>query len=180
MKTATQTKPKTRKKGASQRKKQEKSALVKQVIREEQGKKQQKQKKIDGVEPIYTTKKRIDYGLRTSLAKDLNITTQTLYNREDAMSDELPMYGEGVQLLPKRGKALKERPNLTAYQQFCHRQFQSLRLALPHNDCTPNRILIRNNKSHFDFDLFTKAQPLDVAAKSVEVEPIERETTQTE
>lgn len=126
---------------------------------------------LTGVEPIETGRKTpVNYGQRTAFAKSLGITTQTLYNREDAFSNALPAYFKGLNLLPRRGGSLKELPDLTEYMQFCHRQFEELKRGLSPKDCTPNEILIRNNLRLFEVDLFDRQKQLNVSIISSEIE----------
>lgn len=96
----------------------------------------------------------------------------TLYNREADLAKLIPEYARGLSLLPRNGGSLKELPDLTPYQQFCHMELESLKRPLGAKDCTPNEMIIRNNLEAFDIDLFNRQQQLTV---SVEVESSEIE-----
>lgn len=172
MKTATantsNTSASKKKKGAT---KKEKKAAVDRILGEERAKKQ----KLDGVEPFNTkAKKSPNLAERTALARHLGITPQTLYNREFAFVNALPEYAKGMKLLPRRGGSLKEFPNLTPFQQWCHKQFEfQIKRNLNPRDCTNNVILIEQNESLFKVDLFDKEQQLEAAIVPVESETIE-------
>lgn len=81
--------------------------------------------------------KGIDPSKRSTIAKELGVSTQTLYNREEVFSRLIPFYISGTEEVKKKGKSLKEFPPLTLFQQFIHRQFETLRRSLPLKDCTP-------------------------------------------
>lgn len=126
---------------------------------------------LTGVKPIETAKKQsVNYGQRTAFAKSLGITTQTLYNRETSFGNTLPAYLKGITYLQRKGGSLKEFPDLTEYQQFCHLQLEKIKQGLSPKDCTPNEILIKNNLPLFEVDLFERQKQLDVSIVSSEIE----------
>ena len=126
--------------------------------------------------------KAIDPSKRSTIAKELGVSTQTLYNREEVFAHLIPFYDEGSEEVKKKGKSLKEFPPLTLFQQFIHRQFETLRRSLPLKDCTPNLLLVEQNLGLFDFEFFKgiqektvdiEALDVQVNSQTVEVEPSE-------
>lgn len=157
---AKQSKPKT-KRGKKTAKKRE---LVEEIIKAEpkkRGRKPQDPQQLN-VEPINRGVKKPNLAQRAGMARHLNVSTQTIYNREKAFDKCYPQYFEGIYYLSQKGGSLKVLPDLTPYQQFCQLQFDEVKRALGVKDCTPNEMVIMNNLNMFDIDLFTRQQQLTV------------------
>lgn len=167
-----------KKRGKATAKKRE---LVDEIIKAEPKKRGRKPKeKIDeDIKPINRGVKKPNLAQRAALARHLGISTMTLYNREGELSRLIPEYSRGLSLLPKNGGSLKELPDLTPYQQFCHMELESLKRPLGSKDCTPNEMIIRNNLEAFDIDLFNRQQQLtvDVEVESSEIEQVLKTST---
>src|SRR4028119_2137240 len=140
----------------------EKRKLVEEIVGAVPKKRGRKPKTDPDVKPINRGVKKVNLGHRAALARQLNISTQTLYNREAVFDKCLPEYFSGLSYLPRRGGALKVIPDLTPYQQFCHYQLEALKQGLGVKDCTPTEMVIKNNLDHFDIDLFNRQRQLTV------------------
>lgn len=147
-----------------------KNKAVKQILEELQS---------DGVSPLLLeTPKPKDFGKRAILARELNISSQTLYNREDDFAAVLPQYFAGLSFLPRKGEGRKERPDLTEYQQFCQRQLEKLRQLLGAKNCQPNKTLIETNTTLFTVDFSDRQKQLEaevISSESIETQTQERE-----
>lgn len=152
----------------------EKRKLVDEIIGAEPKKRGRKPKADPDVKPINRGVKKVNLGHRAALARQLGISTQTLYNREAIFDKALPEYFSGLSYLPRRGGALKVIPDLTPYQQFCHFQLEALKQGLGVKDCTPTEMVIKNNLDHFDIDLFNRQRQLtvDVNVESSSIETV--------
>lgn len=150
----------------------EKRKLVDEIIKAEPKKRGRKPKTDPDVQPINRGVKKVNLGHRAALARQLGISTQTLYNREAIFDKCLPEYFLGLSYLSPRGGALKVLPDLTDYQQFCHRQLEDLKRGLGVKDCTPTEMVIKNNLDHFDIDLFNKEEQSTVNVESSSIETI--------
>lgn len=159
---AKEKKPATKRGRKTRKKTSEKRKLVDEIIKAEPKKRGRKPKADPDVQPINRGVKKVNLGQRAALARQLDISTQTLYNREEKFDRCLPEYFSGLSYLPKKGGALKVIPDLTPYQQFCHFQLENLKKALGFKDCTPTEMIIKNNLDSFDIDLFNRQQQLTV------------------
>lgn len=175
----TTTTKRTRKNGKKRGKTtKNKESLVNEIIKAEpkkRGRKPKPKPEVDeSVKPINRGVKQPNLAQRAALARHLGISTMTLYNREGDLTKLIPEYTRGISLLPKKGGSLKELPDLTPYQQFCHMELESLKRPLGVKDCTPNEMIIRNNIEAFDIDLFNRQQQLTVGVEvnSSEIEQV--------
>lgn len=160
-----------RKTGKGKKTTDKKRKLVDEIISAPK-KRGRKPKADPDVQPINRGVKKVNLGHRAALARQLGISTQTLYNREAIFDKCLPGYFLGLSYLSPRGGALKVLPDLTDYQQFCHRQLEDLKRGLGVKDCTPTEMVIKNNLDHFDIDLFNREEQstvnVDVESSSIE------------
>lgn len=159
----------------TEKKTAEKRQLVEEIIKAEPKKRGRKPKTEPDVKPINRGVKPVNLGQRAALARQLEVSTQTVYNREAIFCKSLPEYIRGLHFLPRKGGALKEYPDLNPYQQFCHFQLEKLKQGLGFKDCTPTEMLIKNNPEIFDINLFERQQQLTVGVEvnSSEIEKIE-------
>lgn len=171
---AKEKKPVTRRGRKTEKKTGEKRKLVDQIIKAEPKKRGRKPKTDPDVQPINRGVKKVNLAHRAVLARQLGISTQTLYNRELILDKCLPEYFLGLSYLPRRGGALKVLPDLTPYQQFCHFQLEGIKKGLGFKDCTPTEMIIKNNLDHFDFHVFNKQRQstVDVDIESSSIETI--------
>lgn len=171
---AKEKKPTTKRGRKTGKKTTEKRKLVDEIIKAEPKKRGRKPKTEPDVRPLNRGAKKVNLGHRAALARQLGISTQTLYNREGIFDKCLPEYFSGLSYLSPRGGALKVLPDLTPYQQFCHRQLEDLKRGLGVKDCTPTEMVIKNNLDHFDIDLFNREEEstVDVDVKSSSIKTI--------
>lgn len=171
---ATKEKKPATKRGRKKKKTSERRKLVDEIIKSEPKRRGRKPKTEPDVRPLNRGTKKVNLGHRAALARQLGISTQTLYNREAVFDKCLPEYFLGLSYLSPRGGALKVLPDLTDYQQFCHRQLEDLKRGLGVKDCTPTEMVIKNNLDHFDIDLFNREErsTVDINVESSSIETI--------